>query len=115
MMKISSNDLTRFYSAVKARAECPVCDSTDWGLPTQEMVDDDQKIDLSVTAISPLVAHFSLKNLDKTATDQWFRAIPMLCNNCGFVRLQHWKVLATWLKANPETEAQPADTSGGEV
>lgn len=105
-MKITSKELYDYYRAKGVKDNCPFCTSTDWSIPSSDVAENPDGSS-EKQEIDPLFTHFHLLNKDKEKTDQWFRAITMMCSNCGYVRLQRWMPIANWVKENRAKRATP--------
>ncbi len=96
-MKVTSKDLTRFFSSVNASEVCPVCGNTSWSV-----------------ILAPEREVFTVISLPESGNMLQSRAnIPLIaiaCNQCYFVRFHAAIPLTEWLEQNPVPEANQEET-----
>lgn len=91
-MKITGNDLDRFFKAKGGPLVCSQCRSEDWTVPTNVTIaspDDD---------LNPFILFPTLYESNGTRTDEGLQILAFTCNNCGNIRLQHLLPVANWLE-----------------
>lgn len=92
MLIITNEVFMRFLTQIKAKVECPVCDSANWNLSaTYKMATLANSDDL-------VVSHFPFAQLDEETgrTTTFVGGTPVVyacCNVCGYIRFHSHSVI----------------------
>lgn len=84
-MSIRVKDLVEFLGEVKAKEECPFCGNTDW------IVLGGKAEDENLEMFWP-----QIYKTDGTSTERGLRILPIVCDHCGFARLQDAERIFKW-------------------
>ncbi|MGA7781126.1 MAG: hypothetical protein WCA85_25930 [Paraburkholderia sp.] len=85
-MKISAEDLSAYFAAKNVRDDCPMCATSDWSVAPVQGLDGTQEageIALEVT-------------VRMVKRNSWIPVLPLICQNCGFVRMHHTFWIEKW-------------------
>jgi predicted nucleic-acid-binding Zn-ribbon protein len=86
-MKLSINDLSRFFADVGASENCPICGKTDWTLASDDTEKNfDKKIEQGNIRM----------RIDFQSGPYLLDVLPISCSTCGFVRFHNANVIEKW-------------------
>lgn len=94
-MKISAEDLSAYFTAKDVKNGCPMCGTDDWSVtpiagPDGQIQAGEILLEISAQMVKSL---------------SWVPVLPLVCQNCGFLRMHHTFWIQKWLAER--------DNSGG--
>ena len=99
-MEISKNELYAFWKAKKVTERCPMCGGINWATPSEKIPEsDDEKVDFAIVKMPISNSFFAISSM------------PLICENCGFVRFQNTTVLYRWVLNHRETAREACDAA----
>ena len=112
-MKITGDDLTDFFNEKGCKDGCLYCSNKDWIIPSSDSDFDDIKDAEDGEDLAPVLTRFPLITIDDEPAKQTMRTLPLICSNCGFVRLQDWLTFKSWMKSRKSPSDEHANPEAG--
>lgn len=86
-MKISTEDLSAFFESKGVKDGCPLCGTDVWSVTP--VAGPDGIIQAGEVALE-ITTHMAKSN-------SWVPTLPLVCQNCGFLRMHHTFWIQKWL------------------
>lgn len=99
IMRITGNDITKFFNEKGCKEGCLYCGSDSWIIPSNDSGLEDVKEAEDDEDLAPILAKHPLSALDGEPTTQTLRVLYLICSNCGFIRGQDSLALMNWMKS----------------
>lgn len=103
-------DVLRFFEAKAVNSQCPVCTENEWEMQYVRLTDQPDRVFGAYGLAIGLPFSFN-KSQGQRQTVQpgpFARPIlPLVCKNCGYMRVHDYASVAAWVKENP-TDATKA-------
>ncbi|MFM0243822.1 hypothetical protein [Paraburkholderia sediminicola] len=87
-MKISAEDLSAYFDAKGVKDGCPLCGTDSWSVTPA--AGPDGAIEAGEVALEV--------TLQLVKTNSWVPMLPLVCQNCGFLRMHHTHWIQKWLE-----------------
>lgn len=86
-MKITTEQLAAYFESKGAKGDCPVCNTDNWAVTPVAGPDGEfQAGEIALEVSAQMVRSHS-----------WVPVLPVVCQNCGFLRMHHTFWIQKWL------------------